>query len=131
MGLSQRVTELLERWLGDGEYLPQIAPWFQPIPTTTKSPTVLVPVDTTANGTIIVDANPDRVSVFIQNQSSQPVLINFGDDVTTLKYCTILTGSSGLRIGDGGSYTSNSWKGSIKGLVEAETADVTIFEEVI
>ena len=127
MSLSHRVTEILED-LFDKTLNALIV---KPISTTNKSSTNLVQVDTTVNGTTILSANANRVQVFIQNQSSQPVLIAFGENPSISNYSLILSGSSGTRVGDGGSYVTDTWKGEIKGIVENGTADITIFEEVV
>lgn len=127
MSLSHRVTELLENAINKiFNAMVTI-----PVPTTTKSSKILQEVDDTVDGTEIISSNPNRIFIFIQNQSTIPLLVNFEDDVSINNYCMILPGATSVRNGDGGTYTSDTWKGSIKGFVESGTVDVTIFEEVI
>jgi len=127
MSLSHRVTEILE----GVRDLTFKAFKMMPIPTTTKSATNLVTVDDTATGTEIVAANSSRIKLIIQNQDSQPVLLSFGENTSITSYSMVLSGASGVRTGDGGTYTAENWKGQIKGITEANSTVVSIFEEVI
>lgn len=127
MSLSHRVTEILE----GVRDLTFKAFKMMPIPTITKSATNLVTVDDTATGTEIVAANSSRIKLIIQNQDSQPVLLSFGENTSITSYSMVLSGASGVRTGDGGTYTAENWKGQIKGITEANSTVVSIFEEVI
>ena len=102
-----------------------------PIATTTKSATNLITVDDTVNGTEIVASNSSRIKVTLQNQDSQPVLVSFGENTSITSYSITLSGASGVRTGDGGSYIAENWKGQIKGLTEAGSTIVSVFEEVV
>lgn len=127
MSLSHRVTEILE----GVRDLTFSAFRMIPVTTSTKSATNLVTVDDTANGTEIVAANSNRIKLIIQNQDSQPVLLSFGENTSITSYSMVLSGASGVRTGDGGSYTAENWKGQIKGITEANSTVVSIFEEVV
>ena len=102
-----------------------------PVATSSKSATNLITVDTTATGTQIVAANANRIRLIIQNQTSQPVLLSFNENTSITSYSLVLSGTSGTRTGDDGTYTTESWKESIKGLTEANSSVLSIFEEVV
>jgi len=132
MGLSQRVTELLERWLGEGECLPQTRPLVETMP----SPSIGVSdtdniVNVTTTATTIVSANSDRLNIQIQNHGLVPVIIKLGGNPTTTDYHFVLTQASDVRLGDGGVYDNTTSKLSISGITETGTADISILEEVI
>jgi hypothetical protein len=100
-------------------------------PSTSISSTDLVSVDTTSGGTVIVSANSSRRKIIIQNQGLVPVLLNFGDSVSVTSYRLILSPGSGVRVGDGASWESESYKGEIKGLTESSSANISVLEEEI
>lgn len=132
MGLSQRVTELLERWLGEGECLPQTRPFVESLPTPSiglSSTPSVVPVSTTA--TEIVSANDKRNRVQLHNQSVYPVRIKAYDEVTLEDFNFILAPSSSGNNGDGAPWDSGTIKGVIWGITEIGTANVTVMEEII
>lgn len=126
MCLSNRVTELLEN---------SISKVFNAMKTievpTNNHICTMVNVDDEVGGTLIVSANSNRVKLLVQNQSSQPVLINFSNTVSIGNYCMTLAGGSGSRLGDGGTFESSSWKGKIVGITESGTSTITVFEEVL
>ena len=104
---------------------------FSPIATTTKSATNLIPVDATVGGTVILAANSSRISARIHNQDSQPVLISYENTASITVYNEVLAGASGVRAGDGGFLSYPEWKGQIRGITEAGSTVVSIFEKVV
>ena len=102
-----------------------------PIPADTKSATNLIPVDATVGGTVILAANSNRISARIHNQDSQPVLISYEDTASITVYNEVLSGASGVRTGDGGFLSYPEWKGQIRGITEAGSTVVSIFEKVV
>ena len=116
MGVSPRVGEVIENTI-----------------TFTKNTTNIVEIDTTEGGTVILDANLNRVSLHIQNIGTIPILIAFGEDPTIDNFSINIPGGSGIRTGDGGAYEDNHpfyvFKGQIKGLVETSTTKVCILEK--
>lgn len=127
MSLSHRVTEILEAVRN----ITFSAFEMIPVPTTSKSSTNLVTINDTEGGTSIVSANANRVRLIIQNQDSQAVLLSFDEDASVANYSMTLSGTSGVRTGDGGTYATESWKGSINGFTETGSTVLSIFEEVI
>lgn len=127
MSLSHRVTEVLENVFFSNFNSFRVTN----NKTNNKESTNLVTVDTTENGTTIVNANNDRIKILIQNQGIEPVLLSFGENTSITNYSLILAASSSIRIGDGGTYESCSWIDSIKGLTESGSSIVSIYEEVI
>ena len=127
MSLSHRVTEILE----GVRDLTFSAFKMMPIPADTKSATNLVSVDTTVGGTVILAANSNRISARIHNQDSQPVLISYEDTASIAVYSEMLAGASGVRTGDGGFLSYPEWKGQIRGITEAGSTVVSVFEKVV
>lgn len=128
MGLSHRVTELLEDWLGYRTIRPKVET--MPSPSTgLSSANNIVNVTTTA--TEIVPANPNRLVVQIQNHGLVPVIIKLGGNPTTTDYHFVMTQASDVRLGDGGVYDNTTSKLSIVGITESGTADISVLEEVI
>ena len=132
MGLSQRITELLEAWLGEGECLPQIRPLVETMPTPSiglSDTDSIVPVSTTA--VEIVSANPNRNSILLQNQGVSPVFIKVYSEVGLLDFNFTLAPSSSTNSGDGAPFNSATIKGLISGITETGTSNVAVMEEVI
>jgi hypothetical protein len=130
MGLSHRVTELLESWLGDRTIRPKVET--MPSPSTGLSTADTV-VTVTTTATEIVPANPNRLTVQIQNHGLVPVLIKVGANpvVVPQDFNFILTQASDVRLGDGGVSDFITSKLSIIGITESSTADISVLEEVI
>ena len=134
MGLSQRITQLLEAWLGEGECLPQIRPLVETMPSPSmglSDADTIVNVTTTA--TEIVPANSSRLTVQIQNHGLVPVIVKVGSNPTInpQDFNFVLTQASDVRLGDGGVSDFITSKLSIIGITESGTADISILEEVI
>ena len=91
----------------------------------------LVTVNTTVGGIEIVPANSNRHWINIQNNGIEPVLIKFDGIPTLTDYDIILPSSSGVRLGDGGAFSSQTWKKSIYGLVVSTSSIISVFEEEI
>lgn len=88
-------------------------------------------VNVTTTATTIVGANPNRLTVQIQNHGLVPVIIKVGGSPTTTDFHFILTQASDVRLGDGGVYDNTTSLLSIVGITESGTADISIIEEVI
>ena len=100
-------------------------------PSTGVSSVNLITIDTTENGVEIVGANSNRRNLIIQNQGNSPILLNFSDDVSITNYRMILPAASGIRSGDGGSFVTDIYKGNIKGITEADSSIISVFEEEV
>jgi len=124
-------TDTRNRYFFNGTTWVPFSDTISQIPTDEKSITNLVTVDDTAGGTLIVSASNDRIRLIIQNQDTQPVLLSFGEDTSTTSFSLVLSGASGVRTGDGGSFTTEAWKGQLKGLAETGSTIVSVFEEVV
>ena len=88
-------------------------------------------VTMTTDAATIVNANIDRLNLLLQNQSVVPILLKFGGTASSTAYNIILAAGSDLKIGDGGSYFSESWKGAISGITLTGSGDVSILEQNI
>jgi hypothetical protein len=90
-------------------------------------------VTVTTTATEIVPANPNRLTVQIQNHGLVPVLIKVGANpvVVPQDFNFILTQASDVRLGDGGVSDFITSKLSIIGITESSTADISVLEEVI
>lgn len=86
-------------------------------------------VNVTTTATTIVGANPNRLTVQIQNHGTVPVLLKIGGNPTTSDYHMILTPASATRLGDGGVYGTATSLLSIVGITESSTANVSVVEE--
>jgi len=102
------------------------------IQTSSTSLTATTPLVTASSDIVtIASASTDRLHILLQNQGSVPVLIKLSTDATASDYSFILSGASGTRTGDGGNYSSYSWKGLITGITETGTSVVSVLEEKI
>jgi hypothetical protein len=99
--------------------------------TTSSSGSGVVTVDVTSGGTTIVAANSNRLRIVIQNTGIEPVLLKFDGNPSTTDYDLILGGDSGVRIGEGTVFQSETWKGAIKGITEELSTVISVFEEEI
>jgi hypothetical protein len=128
MGLSHRVTELLENWLYDRTIRPKVESL--PTPTTSMSSTpTLVTVDDDADGTVIVSANTNRRKIVLRNNGTQPVLIKINGTPTSLDYNDVIAGGSSPNLGDGGVWGSETIQFEIKGITEASQTIISVTEE--
>lgn len=134
MGLSQRVTRLLEAWLGEGENIAQTRPWVDSLPTPStnmSSTATLVTVGTSVGGTTIVSANSNRRKLTLRNNGTVPVLIKVNGIPTILDYNDTIAKSSSIRAGDGGVWGTETIKLEIKGLTETGSTVISVTEEEI
>jgi len=124
MGLSNRVTELLEKWYNR---IASLSTRDEQSATLGDNDGV---VSVTTASTLIASANTDRLYISIKNDGNVQVAIKLGGEAELLSRNDILAIASGTRTGDGGVYDSKIWYGSIYGIVESGTADVTVTEIV-
>lgn len=85
-------------------------------------------IATTAGGTAIVSANPNRLSVTLQNTGTEAVIIRLGGDPSTTAYNFVIGADSSARKGGGGSVTITDFTGAIKGIVEANSGTIAVTE---
>jgi len=57
--------------------------------------------------------NGDRIEIMLQNQGVKDVFVRFGGVADATHYHVVLTACSGSEKGDGGSYSTSTWKGSV------------------
>ena len=91
---------------------------------------VPVTVGTTAGGTVLVAANPARLSITLQNVGTEACILRLGGNPTNAAYNMVLAADSGTRKGTGGTVTFADYQGEIKGLTEANTTIIAIIEEL-
>lgn len=84
-------------------------------------------VTVTVAATLIVAANPNRQSVYIQNRGTVPVFIGTDTSITTVN--TIAIDPSAILDEDSGG--TKQYTGPIYGIVSAGTADVRYWERTI
>jgi hypothetical protein len=91
----------------------------------------LVTVNTTEGGIQLAPANANRINIIMQNQGTIPILLKFGDSVSISDYNFIIPGGTGVRYGDGGSYSTETQKGKIMAITEATSTVISVFEEEV
>jgi len=93
------------------------------VPTSTP-----VTVDDAEGGTSLIAANPDRLSVTLQNVGIVPCLICLGDDASDSNYSAVLAADTDIRAGKGGVIEIRDYLGSISGITEADSTDIAVTE---
>ena len=77
------------------------------------------------SATLIIAANSERTSLYIENSAGDGTVLILGEDTT-------LTAANGIEIADGGSVIEDMghrlWKGDWFGIVAAGSADVRVWE---
>lgn len=89
-----------------------------------------VTVDTTAGGTVLIAANANRISVTLQNVSTEPCIIRLGGNPSITAYNAVISEDSALRAGGGGCITITDFTGEIKGITEANSTVIAVTEVV-
>lgn len=99
--------------------------------TATSTSASVITVDSAITPTTIVDENINRMNLLIQNQGTVPIIIKAGGTTpSTSDYNFVLAPSTALRQGDGAVYTTTTFKGTLKGIVETSTSVISVHEEV-
>ena len=83
---------------------------------------------TTASTLIASSSNTNRISIYVQNDGNVPLIISLGSSASITNRNYVLNQATGTRTGDGGSFNETNWIGSIYGIVETGTAEVTVTE---
>jgi hypothetical protein len=88
------------------------------------------PVSAPVAGAQVLDANPDRVEVAVQNIGTSAVYIGKGFLPTATQYSIALNAGASLHDGNGGYWSSLTWKGALYIAGATAGAIVALSEEV-